>query len=111
MQACHRLGRVLFQRVGDGDQAGRRVADYVAVLTKDKRLPEAKRERVYFDQLARAPLPVRLCKFADSLHNLRDTDAAHRPKAAGKARKLLRITRSARGLERPIALLRAELDR
>jgi hypothetical protein len=32
------------------------VADYVAALTKDKRLPEAKRERAYFAQLARAAL-------------------------------------------------------
>ena len=88
---------------------GKRVADFVAVLTKDKRLPEAKREREYFAQLARAPLAARLCKLADSLHNVRDSDSAHRPKAVKKARKLLRIYRSARGLEQPIALLRAEL--
>src|SRR4029453_9476402 len=93
------------------ERFGRRVADYVAVLTKDKRLPEAKRERVYFAQLARAPLAVRLCKIADSLHNVRDSDASHRPKAAKRARKLLRIYRPARGLERPFAILRAELDR
>ena len=93
------------------ERFGRRVAELVAVLTKDKRLPEAKRERLYFAQLARAPLPARLCKLADSLHNVRDSDAGHRPKAEGKARKLLRIYRTARGLERPIAILRAELDK
>jgi (p)ppGpp synthase/HD superfamily hydrolase len=93
------------------ERFGRRVADMVAVLTKDKRLPEAKRERAYFAQLARAPLAARLCKIADSLHNVRDADAAHRPKAAKKARWLLRIYRSSRGLERPIAILRAELDK
>jgi guanosine-3',5'-bis(diphosphate) 3'-pyrophosphohydrolase len=93
------------------ERFGKRIADCVAVLTKDKRLPEAKRERAYFAQLARAPLAVRLCKIADSLHNVRDSDASHRPKAAKKARKLLRIFRSARGLERPFAILRAELDK
>src|SRR6185503_12971334 len=91
------------------ERFGKRVADYVAALTKDKRLPEAKRERTYFAQLARAPLAVRLCKIADSLHNVRDSDARHRPKAAKKARKLLRIYGSTRGLERPISILRAEL--
>jgi guanosine-3',5'-bis(diphosphate) 3'-pyrophosphohydrolase len=93
------------------ERFGERVADYVAVLTKDKRLPEEKRERTYFAQLARAPLPVRLCKIADSLHNVRDADAAHRPKAAGKARKLLRIYGKTRGLEGPLAILRAELSK
>lgn len=93
------------------ERFGKRVADFVAVLTKDKRLPEAKREKAYFAQLARAPLPARLCKIADSLHNVRDSDSAHRPKAVKKARKLLQIYRSSRGLDQPIAVLRAELDR
>jgi guanosine-3',5'-bis(diphosphate) 3'-pyrophosphohydrolase len=93
------------------ERFGRKVADLVAVLTKDKRLPEAKRERVYFAQLARAPLAARLCKIADSLYNVRDSDKAHRPKAAGKARKLLQIYKGARGLERPLSILRAELAR
>jgi guanosine-3',5'-bis(diphosphate) 3'-pyrophosphohydrolase len=92
------------------ERFGTRVADYVALLTKDKRLPEEKRERTYFAQLARAPLPVRLCKIADSLHNVRDSDAAHRPKAVKKARKLLQIYGKTRGLEGPIAVLRKELS-
>jgi len=93
------------------ERFGKRVADYVAVLTKDKRLPEEKRERTYFAQLARAPLAARLCKIADSLHNVRDSDAAHRPKAVQKARKLLQIYGKTQGLERPIAILRGELAR
>ena len=91
------------------ERFGKRVADTVATLTKDKRLPEAKRERDYFAQLARAPLPVRLCKIADSLHNVRDSDASHRPKAAKKARKLLTIYRNSRGVERALSILRSEL--
>ena len=93
------------------ERFGKRVADIVAVLTKDKRLPEAKREKAYFAQLARAPHAARLCKLADSLHNVRDSDSAHRPKAVKKARKLLQIYQTSRGLDQPIAILRAELAR
>lgn len=93
------------------ERFGRKVADLVAFLTKDKRLPEAKRERDYFAQLKRAPLAARLCKIADSLYNVRDSDAKHRPKAATKARKLFRIYRGARGLEKAFGILRRELAR
>jgi guanosine-3',5'-bis(diphosphate) 3'-pyrophosphohydrolase len=89
---------------------GRRVADLVAVLTKDKRLPEAKRERLYFAGLAKASLAARCCKVADSLHNVRDSDAAHRPKAVKKARMLLRIYGKKRDMPIPLALLRQELS-
>lgn len=92
------------------ERFGRRVADLVATLTKDKRLPESRREREYFAQLARAPLAARLCKVADSLHNLRDSDKSHRPKAAKKAKKLLRLYGGTRGLDRALDLLRRELS-
>jgi guanosine-3',5'-bis(diphosphate) 3'-pyrophosphohydrolase len=88
---------------------GKRVADLVAVLTKDKRLPEKKRERAYFQGLARAPLAAKLCKVADTLHNLRDSDAAHRPKALQKGEALLRIFRGIRALAGPIELLKDEM--
>jgi guanosine-3',5'-bis(diphosphate) 3'-pyrophosphohydrolase len=91
------------------ERFGARVADLVAVLTKDKRLPEVKRERDYFAGLAKAPLAARLCKIADSLYNVRDSDARHRPKAAKKARKLLQIYRGAKGLDHAFAILRREL--
>ena len=93
------------------ERFGKRVADYVAVLTKDKRLPEAERERKYFAGLARSPHPARLCKIADSLYNVRDSDAKHRPKAVKKARRLLSAFRSVRGVERAAQILRRELDR
>jgi guanosine-3',5'-bis(diphosphate) 3'-pyrophosphohydrolase len=94
------------------DIAGRfgpRVAKMVAALTKDKRLPETRREREYFAQLARAPLGAKYCKIADSLHNLRDTDAAHRPKALKKGKLLLRIFRGVRALSGPLEILRDEI--
>ncbi len=91
------------------ERFGRRVASWVAVLTKDKRLPEARREREYFEGLKRGPLQAKICKVADSLHNLRDADERKRPKAEIKARKLLAIFKGVPALAKPLAILRAEL--
>src|SRR5262249_31371428 len=44
------------------EQFGREVADWVGLLSKDKRLPEDAREQAYCDQLARAPWQVKVCK-------------------------------------------------
>src|SRR5487761_428145 len=55
------------------EKFGRRVADYVAALSKDKRLPEERRERDYHDTLSAAPLAVQLCKLADVYDNLIDS--------------------------------------
>lgn len=93
------------------EEFGRRVADMVAALTKDKRLPEKRREADYFRQLARAPLGARICKVADTLHNLRDSDAAHRPKALKKGEALLKIFKGVRALRAPIELLKEEMGR
>lgn len=93
------------------ERFGRRVASWVAVLTKDKRLPEARREREYFDGLKRGPLQAKLCKIADSLHNLRDSDERKRPKAVIKARKLLLIFKGVPALAKPLAILRAEMGK
>jgi len=51
---------------------GRKVAEYVAALTKDMRLPEAEREGAYLTQLLHAPIEVKLCKLADAYDNLLD---------------------------------------
>lgn len=89
---------------------GRRVAGWVAVLTKDNRLPEARREREYFEALSGAPLQARLCKIADSTHNLRDSaKSSKRAKAEQKARKLLSIYKADRRLAKALAILRREL--
>jgi (p)ppGpp synthase/HD superfamily hydrolase len=93
------------------ERFGRKVADLVAILTKDKRLPETKRERVYFAGLAKASLAARCCKVADSLYNVRDSDAAHRPKAAKKAKKLLQIYGKKKDMTLPLSILRQELAR
>lgn len=92
------------------ERFGRRVADWVALLTKDTRLPDARREREYFKALAKAPLQARLCKIADALHNLRDSaKATKKTKSGRKARKLLSIYTSDRRLAKPLAILRREV--
>ena len=59
---------------------GVEVADWVGLLSKDKRLPEPDRERAYADRLASAPWQVKVCKMADVLDNL--IDAAGLPPAS-----------------------------
>jgi len=90
---------------------GARVAGLVAVLTKDKRLPEAEREDRYFERLKTAPLEAKLCKVADTVYNLRDSTPTLLPKARKKAERLLGIYQATPGLERALALLREEMAR
>jgi guanosine-3',5'-bis(diphosphate) 3'-pyrophosphohydrolase len=71
---------------------GRRIADLVAVLSKDVRLPEPVRERAYLRQLVAAPLEARVVKLADLFDNLADSGAAslaERRRAARRKRALV----------------------
>jgi guanosine-3',5'-bis(diphosphate) 3'-pyrophosphohydrolase len=52
---------------------GKEVADWVALLSKDKRLSETEREQAYCAQLAAAPWQVKVCKLADIFDNLMDS--------------------------------------
>ena len=73
---------------------GERVAEYVALLSQDARLPEAERERRYHAALADAPAEVKLCKLADTLDNLLDgsaLDGAGRGRAVRRARHLVEL--------------------
>jgi guanosine-3',5'-bis(diphosphate) 3'-pyrophosphohydrolase len=73
---------------------GRKIASWVAALSKDKRLEEAERERVYFEGLMKSGVEVKLCKLGDTLDNLLDSRTLPRPgkeKALGKARHLLEL--------------------
>src|SRR5262249_340640 len=51
---------------------GKDVADWVAALSKDKRLPEPERENTYEAVLAHASWQVKVCKLADLFDNLMD---------------------------------------
>src|SRR5207237_2739824 len=71
------------------EKFGRQVAEGVASLSKDKRLPEAEREKAYSDGLASAPWQVKACKLADIYDNLTDADAhpPQRKRAAQNAER------------------------
>ena len=53
--------------------AGKRVAQYVALLSKDNRLADEQREQAYLQQLQEADIGVKLCKLADLYDNLMDS--------------------------------------
>ncbi|HRP62689.1 MAG TPA: HD domain-containing protein [Phycisphaerales bacterium] len=63
---------------------GSDVADIVVALTKDMRLPEAKREPAYDAQLAAGPWQARLIKLADVHDNFSDATS---DKARAKVRE------------------------
>jgi guanosine-3',5'-bis(diphosphate) 3'-pyrophosphohydrolase len=52
---------------------GPEVADWVAVLTKDKRLPEPERETAYIAAVCAADWPVHVIKLADLYDNIQDS--------------------------------------
>jgi (p)ppGpp synthase/HD superfamily hydrolase len=58
-------------------QFGKAVAEWVALLSKDKRLPEPAREKAYVENLDKAPWQVKVCKLADVYDNL--MDSVHSP--------------------------------
>ena len=71
------------------ERFGEEIAAWVGLLSKDKRLPEEKREAAYIEALAKAPWQVKACKLADMMDNL--IDSAHlRPEQSAKTGKRLR---------------------
>ena len=78
---------------------GPEIAHWVALLSKDKRLPEEEREKVYAAQLKRAPLPVKLIKLADIHDNLLDTSTL--PSETQRARTVHRVSFYLRSLKDP----------
>jgi (p)ppGpp synthase/HD superfamily hydrolase len=70
------------------DQFGPEVAEWVACLSKDKRLPEREREKAYLKQLAKAPWQVRACKLADIFDNLMDAGKLPAPARAHTLERL-----------------------
>lgn len=77
-----------------------RVADLVAVLSKDPRLPEARREAAYFAGLHAAEPAAQLCKLCDTLDNLLECNGLS---DSGRSRALVRANEL-------LALLDAEFD-
>lgn len=71
---------------------GAEVADMAAALSKDNRLPEAERERVYYAGLAQCSWRTRLVKVADSCDILRQSAGTPKlEKAVERARHTLEL--------------------
>jgi guanosine-3',5'-bis(diphosphate) 3'-pyrophosphohydrolase len=86
---------------------GREVADIVAALTKDKRLIEPERERLYDAQLAAGPWQAKLIKLADVYDNYCDArDDAERSAFGDKIDRALALAAGEPRLERAAAMLR-----
>jgi guanosine-3',5'-bis(diphosphate) 3'-pyrophosphohydrolase len=75
------------------EKFGPEIAGWVAALSKDKRLPDDRREDKYMETLAGAGWEVKACKLADLFDNL--TDSAH----LSAPRRARTIARSRRYLE------------
>jgi (p)ppGpp synthase/HD superfamily hydrolase len=86
---------------------GKPVADAVAALTKDARLPEDEREAAYDRQLTLASWQARLVKLADVYDNFCDArDSAERQKVAAKAERAIRCAGDLPELQSAIAVVR-----
>lgn len=64
---------------------GKDIADWVGLLSKDKRQEEDARESEYMARLAAAPWQVQVCKLADVHDNL--TDSEHLPTRSRSVRR------------------------
>ena len=89
------------------DEFGGDVADAVAALSKDSRLPEEQREAEYDRQLSVASWQARLVKLADVYDNYCDARSdQERAKYAEKAERAIRCARHAPELTLAVTALR-----
>jgi guanosine-3',5'-bis(diphosphate) 3'-pyrophosphohydrolase len=65
------------------ERFGTEIADWVAALSKDKRMAEQEREAAYCGQLQRAPWQVKVCKLGDIFDNMMDP-IKNRPEQRGR---------------------------
>lgn len=95
------------------DEFGAEVADMVACLTKDMRLPEPEREVEYDRRIAAASWKTRLIKLADVYDNLCDLATANKSpdKAVGKARRAIALAGDDPRLAAAVAAVKALIER
>jgi guanosine-3',5'-bis(diphosphate) 3'-pyrophosphohydrolase len=86
---------------------GAEIAGWVALLSKDKRLPESEREAVYQDGLANAPWQVKVCKLADIYDNLTDSAGLGSDQRAKTLKRTLAYLEALRTSGLPEAVRRA----
>ncbi len=93
------------------EQFGPRVAELVARMSKDMRLPESAREEAYDRQLAEGPWEARLIKLADVYDNYCDaaSDEARR-KIREKIQRALALAEGEPRLAEAAACVRSLLD-
>lgn len=84
---------------------GQDIADNVASLTKDMRLPRQAREDKFLQEFEDLPDGVKLCKLGDMLDNLIDTDAIDDSKLASIVGKAQAILERLHPVEQEIALV------
>src|SRR6516225_3301041 len=94
---------------------GREIAQWVAFLSKDKRLREQEREQAYMDNLAKAPWQVLACKLADIFDNLMDLGQLPPERRQHTMSRLEGYVNAIRGntkeeLRRPLALVSQLLE-
>jgi (p)ppGpp synthase/HD superfamily hydrolase len=77
---------------------GAEIAGWVALLSKDKRMPDKAREEAYRAGLAAAPWQVKVCKLADICDNLMDSKhltPEQRDRTLGRTQSYLKALDSA----------------
>ena len=90
---------------------GRDVADIVAALTKDMRMPEAEREEAYDRQLEAADWRAKLVKLADVYDNTCDGGLDNiTPKRLNRAQRALKLAAGDPRLEHATELVRTLVD-
>jgi guanosine-3',5'-bis(diphosphate) 3'-pyrophosphohydrolase len=79
------------------ERFGAKVAGWVALLSKDTRLPDEKREKAYMRGLSTAPWQVKVCKLADIYDNLSDSrhlSEAGRQRTLSRTKKYMEALRT-----------------
>ena len=94
------------------EQFGKEVAQCVAALTKDARLPKFDREPAYDRQLEAAPWQARLVKLADVYDNYCDSSSdGQRRDFAAKAERAIKIAGGAAELSKAVKIVRQLVSR
>lgn len=94
------------------ERFGMTVAETVAALTKDMRLIEPERERVYDETLRKSSWRARLIKLADVYDNTADADTDARLKSClDRAKRALAIAGDEPELNRAKEIVQAMIDR
>lgn len=98
------------------EKFGPEVAEWVGMLSKDKRLPEDAREDAYCQALAAAPWQVKACKLGDMFDNLQDMatfSAEQRQHSLQRVTAYLQVLQKnpPAELNRPLHLVRELVER